>query len=65
MRNFIVVKPGLHIVVTITQHACDRVLKRVLTLSGPGGEGLRRPAGQTHSCQSEISYSMTPKICDF
>ena len=23
-------KPGLHIVVTIAQHACDRILKRVL-----------------------------------
>ena len=33
MRNFISVKPGLHIVVTIAQHACDHVLKRVLNLS--------------------------------
>ena len=33
MRNFILVKPGLYIVVTIAQHACDRVLKRVLKLS--------------------------------
>ena len=33
MRNFILVKPGLHIVVTIAQHACNRVLKRVLKLS--------------------------------
>ena len=33
MRNFISVKPDLHIVVTIAQHACDRVLKRVLKLS--------------------------------
>ena len=34
MHNFILVKPGLHIVITIAQHACDRVLKRVLKLSG-------------------------------
>ena len=33
MRNFILVKPGLHTVVTIEQHACDRVLKRILKLS--------------------------------
>ena len=33
MRNFISVKPDLHMVVTIAQHACDRVLKRVLKLS--------------------------------
>ena len=33
MRNFISVKPDLHIVVTIAQHACDRVLKRILKLS--------------------------------
>ena len=33
MCNFISVKPGLHIVVTIAQHACDRVLKRVSKLS--------------------------------
>ena len=35
MRNFIfiLVQPGLHIVVTIAKHACDRVLKRVLKLS--------------------------------
>ena len=33
MRNFISVKPNLHIVVTIAQHACDRVRQRVLKLS--------------------------------
>ena len=33
MRNLILVKPGLHIVVAIAKHACDRVLKRVLKLS--------------------------------
>ena len=33
MGNFISVKPDLHIVVTIAQHACDRVLRRVLKLS--------------------------------
>ena len=33
MRKFILVKPGLHVVVTIAQHPCDRVLKRVLKLS--------------------------------
>ena len=33
MRNVISVKPDLHIVVTIAQHACDRVLKKVLKLS--------------------------------
>ena len=33
MRNFISVKPGLHIVITIAQHACDRVLKSILKLS--------------------------------
>ena len=27
------VKPGLHIVVIIAEHACDHVLKRVLKLS--------------------------------
>ena len=33
MHNFISVEPGLHIVVTIAQHAWDRFLKRVLRLS--------------------------------
>ena len=33
MRNITLVKPGLHIVVTIAQNACDRVLKRGLKLS--------------------------------
>ena len=33
-----------------------------LTLSDPGGGGLR---GQTHSCQSETSYPMMPKLGDF
>ena len=33
MHSSIFVKPGLHIVITIAQHACDRVLKRVLKLS--------------------------------
>ena len=34
MQNSILVKPGLHIVVvTIAQHACDRVLNRILKLS--------------------------------
>ena len=33
IRNFVSVKPDLHMVVTIAQHACDRVLKRVLKLS--------------------------------
>ena len=32
-------------------------------LSGPGG-GVRRLDDQTHSCQSETSYSMMPKLCD-
>ena len=27
------VKPGLHIVVTVAEHACDHVLKRALKLS--------------------------------
>ena len=26
--------------------------------------GLRGPGDQTHSCQSETSHSMMPKICD-
>ena len=38
---------------------------RSLTLSGPGGGGLRGPDGQTHSCQSETSYPMMPKLGDF
>ena len=29
----------------------------------PGG--LRGPDDQTHSCQSETSYPMMPKLCDF
>ena len=33
MRNLNLVKPDLHIVVTIAQHACDRVLKRIIKLS--------------------------------
>ena len=37
----------------------------VLTLSGPGGGGLRDPDEKTHSCQSETSYSMMPKLGDF
>ena len=37
-----------------------------LTLSAPGGGGgLRGPDGQTHSCQSETSYPMMPKLGDF
>ena len=35
-----------------------------LTLSGPG-EGIRGPDGQTHSCQSETSYPIMPKLGDF
>ena len=31
----------------------------------PGGGGLRGPDGQTHSCQSETSYPMMPKLGDF
>ena len=30
---------------------------------GPGR--LRGPNDQTHSCLSETSYSMMPKLCDF
>ena len=33
MCNFILVEPGLHIVVTIARHAYDRLLKRVSKLS--------------------------------
>ena len=39
-----------------------------LTLSGQGGGGgggLRGPNDQTHSCQSETTYSMMPKLGDF
>ena len=39
-------------------------VKEGLTLSGPGG-GLRGPDGQTHSCQSETSYPMMPRLGDF
>ena len=31
--NFLLVKPGLHMVVTIPKHACHHVLKRILKLS--------------------------------
>ena len=32
----------------------------------PGGGGkLRGPDDRTHSCQSETSHSMMPKLCDF
>ena len=31
----------------------------------PRGGGLRCPDGQTHSCQSETSYPMMPKLGDF
>ena len=31
----------------------------------PGGGRLRGPDGQTHSCQSETSYPMMPKLGDF
>ena len=43
----------------------ERVL--FLTLSDPGGGGgrLRGPNDQTHSCQSETSNSMMPKLGDF
>ena len=33
MCNFIIVKPGLHAVVTIARYTYNRVLKRVLKLS--------------------------------
>ena len=36
---------------------------KYLTPSGPGG-GLKGLDGQTHSCQSETSYSMMPKLGD-
>ena len=40
--------------------------RTLLTLSGRGGGGgLRGPDGQTHSCQSETSYPMMPKLGDF
>ena len=41
----------------------------LLTLSGWGGGGegggLRGPDDQTHSCQSETSHSVMPKLYDF
>ena len=39
----------------------------LLTLSGPegGGEGLRGQNDQIHSCHSETSYSIKPKLCNF
>ena len=40
-----------------------KLFKNALTLSGPGG--LRGLDGQTHSCQSETSYPMMPKLGDF
>ena len=35
--------------------------------AGGGGRGgeLRGPDDQIHSCHSETSYSMIPKLCDF
>ena len=32
---------------------------------GGEGEGLRGPDDQIHSCHSEISYPMMPKLCNF
>ena len=48
----------------------ELVADRISNLKGhfnpirPGG-GLRGPDGQTHSCQSETSYPMMPKLGDF
>ena len=36
-----------------------------LTLSGPGGGGLRGPDDQTHCSQSETSYPMSPNFVTF
>ena len=33
--------------------------------SGGGGGGLKGPDDQTHTCQSETSYSMISKLGDF
>ena len=40
------------------------VLHPNTTLLGPG-RGLTGPDDQTHSCQSETTYSMMPKLGDF
>ena len=49
---------------TLSDH-CLAISINTLTLSGPGGGGLRGPDDQTHSSQSETSYSMTLKLGDF
>ena len=40
------------------------LLSNVLNPIRPGG-GIRSMDDQSHSCQSETSYSMMSKLCDF
>ena len=61
MRNFISVKPDLHIVVTIAQRACDSVLERVLTLCQPGGVESTPPPGFSLAIATKINRS-TPNF---
>ena len=50
--------------ITESQEVSDNGRSR-LTLSGGAGGGGGGSDDQTHSCQSETSYSMMPKLCDF
>ena len=65
VRIFCSFKSVKEVVYSLTNRKTQKL--SLLTLSGPGGGGggLRDPDDQTHSCQSETSYSMTLKLCDF
>ena len=43
----------------------EHQLKKCNPIRPGGGRGLRGLDDQTHNCQSETSYSMVPKLCDF
>ena len=43
----------------------EKVSSRWVNPIRPGWGGVRGPDGQTHSCQSETSYPMMPKLGDF
>ena len=51
--------------IKIETHHANPSHSKHLNPIGPGGGGLRGPDGQTHSCQSETSYPMMPKLGDF
>ena len=58
-------RSNVHVILQYSVNNLQSVITSFNPIRPGGGGGLRGLDGQTHSCQSETSYPMMPKLGDF